>query len=360
MSNQLISEQKDLIKVCDAINTCSVIGVDTEFLREKTYYAKLCLVQIAAGSDSWCIDVLALEDLSPLTEVFENESLLKVFHSSRQDFEVIYQQFGCLPKPIFDTQIAAGFCGADAQAGYATVLKSEFSIELDKSQTRTDWSRRPLSNEQIEYAINDVLYLEALYKHYKLKLEQLNHAEWFDQELQTLFNLDDYQMLPQNAYKRLNGSSFSKASQYFLRELANWRESLAQNKNIPRSWVLKDKEVYELAEILPESEEEMKQTHIGKQSFVRKNTQHILQLANKNKNLNDVDSLWETYQPFDAEQKTVVKGIMKKIAEIAKTEEIAQTILATRKEVEMFVRDQDRSIISKGWRADFLLEKLKK
>ena len=358
MNNPLVSEQKDLIDVCDAVNQCSVVGVDTEFLREKTYYAKLCLVQLAAGGESWCIDVLALDDLSPLAEVFENESLLKIFHSSRQDFEVIYQQLGCLPKPVFDTQIAASFCGADAQAGYATVLKDEFSIELDKSQTRTDWSRRPLSDKQIEYAINDVHHLEPLYKHYQQKLEQLGREDWFNQEVLTLFNVDDYQMLPENAHNRLNGSSLTVISQHFLRDLAHWREALAQNKNIPRSWILKDKDVYELADMLPTSEEMLKKARISNQSFVKKNAQYILQMALDNKNQSDAKQLWKPYKPFEPEQKAIVKELMKKIAEIAEHVGIAQTVLATRKDVEAFVRDQSESAISKGWRAGFLLEKI--
>ena len=359
LSKQLISEQKDLIEVCASINKCSVVGVDTEFLREKTYYAKLCLVQLAAGGKSWCIDVLALEDLSPLAEVFENQSLLKIFHSSRQDFEVIYQQLACLPTPVFDTQIAASFCGADAQAGYATVLKNEFSIELDKSQTRTDWSRRPLSDKQIEYAINDVHHLEPLYEHYQQRLEQLGREDWFNQETQSLFNIDDYQMLPEHAYKRLNGSSLTVLSQHFLRQLAYWREDVAQNKNIPRSWILKDKDVYELAEMLPVSESTLKKTRIGSQSFVRKNAKHIVKMANDCKSLNDMEFLWKAYQPFNPEQKALIKDLMKRIAEIAKHENIAQTVLATRRDVEAFVRDQALSTISRGWRADFLLDKLK-
>lgn len=358
MTKQLISDSKDLIDACSIVNACSVVGVDTEFLREKTYYAKLCLVQLAAGGSSWCIDVLALEDLSPLADIFKNRSLLKIFHSSRQDFEVIYQQLGCLPAPVFDTQVAASLCGSDAQAGYATVLKKEFSIELDKSQTRTDWSRRPLSDKQIEYAINDVHHLEPLCKHYQSKLGKLERMSWFEEEINTLFNINDYKVLPERAHVRLNGSSLTVISQHFLRDLAYWRESIAQRKDIPRSWILRDKEIYELAELLPFTESVLKKSNLGKHAFVRKNAEQIVKMANDCKNRDASKALWKNYQPFDIEQKTVIKEIMKKIAEIAKQESIAQTVLATRRDVEMFVRDKSLSTMSQGWRGDFLSNKI--
>ena len=316
------------------------------------------MVQLAAGEHNWCIDVLALEDLSPLADLFTNEAILKVFHSSRQDFEVLYQQLDCVPKPVFDTQLAASFCGADAQAGYATVLKKEFQIELDKSQTRTDWSRRPLSAKQIEYALNDVIYLERLYLHYQAELESQGREAWFLEETESLYVLDDYQMLPERAHQRLNGSSMSIASQHLLCDLAHWREQLAQSKNIPRTWILKDKDLYFLADLLPSSEGELENKAIAQQAFVRRNLKRIIQMTQQVLADRQLQRIWQAYEPFDAEQKAQVKNLLKQMAALAEEYNIAQTMLATRKDLEAFIRDENSSGITKGWREQFLLEKL--
>ncbi|MGH1540199.1 MAG: ribonuclease D [Arenicella sp.] len=358
LDKKLITDQSDLQKVCEAAALEPAIGIDTEFLREKTYYAKLCLVQIAVGDQAYCIDVLALDDLSALADILTNTGVVKVFHSCRQDFEVIYQQLGCLPTPVFDTQLAAAFCGNDAQVGYANILQQEYGVELDKSQTRTDWSRRPLKAQQIDYAVNDVVYLVQLYKDFQKRLQENGRLDWFNEETQQFYAIEDYAADPDLAYQRLNGSSLLPANQHFLSSLAAWRDQLAQKKNIPRTWILKDKELYELADLMPQSEAVLQRSKLNSIPFMRKNSQQIVQRAVEFASKDNLRRIWQIYQPFDAEQKSICQSLMKQVSSFAQQHSVAQAVLATRKDVEAFVRDVNSSRISQGWRGQLLMPSL--
>jgi len=204
--NYLIEEQHQLMGLEPLIKGLGeqsrVVAVDTEFLREKTYNAKLCLVQLGIGEHQYCIDVLAIDDLSLLVELFSDEKILKLFHAARQDMEVIYQTFNVLPKPIFDTQLASAFCGGDMQQGYGAMVQERTGVELAKTQSRTDWTRRPLSAEQIEYAGDDVAHLEELYRQTHKLLEENQRLDWYHNEIESYYELDKYIIDPTLAYKR--------------------------------------------------------------------------------------------------------------------------------------------------------------
>jgi ribonuclease D len=222
------------------LQTCVSLGLDTEFLRERTYRAELCLLQLSSSSDAWCVDPLALDDLSPLAGILTAPSITKVMHASRQDVEVLFPIAG-LVRPLFDTQIAAALTGLPAQIGYGELVRRLLGKELSKSHTRTDWSRRPLSPEQIEYALDDVRYLLPLKSLLEEQLERSGRLSWLREELLELEDARNITTDPDEAWLRLKGlRSLDPARERLAQLLAAWRERRAIERNRPRGWILDD------------------------------------------------------------------------------------------------------------------------
>jgi len=326
----------------------SVVAVDTEFLREKTYKAQLCLVQLGIGEHQYCIDVLAIEDLSLLTDLFENEQVLKLFHAARQDLEVIYQTLGVLPRPIFDTQLANAFLGSDMQIGYGALVLERLEVELPKTQSRTNWTRRPLSAEQIEYAGDDVAYLEMLYTQALNDLKATDKLAWYETELESYYQLDKYLIDPTQAHTRLSGGGLRIRHQYILKDLAEWREQTAIKKNIPRTWVLRDDKLFELACSNAKNDEEVKKLGVfGRKSVVYMAPQ-VLQVMH-NVKIGE-DRIWRRIEPLGKSEKRVCNLMMKDLSRIAGAQNIAQGLLATRKDVENLYRYRQSKKLLMGWR----------
>ena len=338
-------------------DTGATVSVDTEFLREKTYNAKLCLVQIGIGEHQYCIDVLAIDDLSLLVNLLADTKILKLFHAARQDMEVLYQTFGIMPKPIFDTQLAAAFCGADMQVGYGGMVLDELGVDLPKTQSRTDWTKRPLSAEQVEYAGDDVAYLESLYLKSRASLLEQGKLAWFEQEIESYYDPDLYVIDPELAYKRLSGGGFKLKQQYVLKDLATWRERSAQQKDIPRTWVLRDERLYELSSKLPSSVEQILDMKI----FGRKSAKYLAPKAAKLISQVEVgeEVIWSKVEPLTRPQKALCSSLMKQIREIAENTKMAPALLATRKDVERIVRSRNVENSLKDWRRGLLNEVFK-
>lgn len=334
----------------------SIVAVDTEFLREKTYNAKLCLVQLGIGQDQYCIDVLAIDDLSLLAEMFANENILKLLHAARQDMEVIYQTFNVLPKPIFDTQLAAAFCGADMQIGYSAMVEERLGIELPKSQARTDWTRRPLSEEQVQYAGDDVAHLEELYRGELSNLEQSNKLEWYQQELQSYYEPGMYVIDPALAYQRLNGGSLKIAQQYTLKALAQWREEMAQTRDIPRSWVLRDDKLFDLAIKRPKKAEDVIEMNVlGRKSAHRLAPKVANVIASTTVG---EERIWRKVEPLTKQQKSQCSKLMKELAAFSQQHNVAQALMGTRKDVESLYRHRQSKKLMNGWRKGMVGEPL--
>lgn len=229
----------------------SAIGLDTEFLRERTYRAELCLVQVSASDDATCVDPLALEDLEPLARALTAPGTLKIMHASRQDIEVLLPVTG-LVRPVFDTQIAAALTGLPAQVGYAELVRRLIGRELAKTHTRTDWSRRPLSPEQIDYALDDVRYLLPLKDLLQEQLRQLGRLEWLAEELSALEDASNFTTAPENAWLRIKGlSGLDEERRGLAQRLAAWRERRAIERNRPRGWILDDTALREIVLRVP-------------------------------------------------------------------------------------------------------------
>jgi len=227
--------------LCTRLATSEWLALDTEFMRERTYYPKLCLVQVATPQVVACVDVLALTSLEPLLTVLDDTRILKVMHSARQDLEMFFNLNGQVPAPLFDTQLAASFAGFPDQAGYATVVQGVLGVNLEKSHTRADWTRRPLSPAVRQYAADDVRYLREIYPRLKHKLETGQRLDWLQAETARLMDPATYRPDPDNVWQRLRGLQRLKSRQLAaVKALAAWRERTAMQSDLPRQWVLKD------------------------------------------------------------------------------------------------------------------------
>jgi ribonuclease D len=255
---QTISTTDALAAYCAKAMDAPFVTVDTEFLRERTYYAQLCLVQMALpGSDeadAVLIDPLA-EGLSldPLYDLFRAEGVVKVFHAARQDLEIFHVEGDVVPAPLFDTQVAAMVCGFGEQVGYETLVRRIANAPLDKSSRFTDWSRRPLSDAQKTYALADVTHLRQIYEHLQKQLEKSGRTHWMEEELGTLTDASSYVVAPEEAWRRLKLRNASPKVLAIARELAAFRERMAQERNIPRNRILKDDALMELVSTKPRS-----------------------------------------------------------------------------------------------------------
>lgn len=354
--NHLIEAQSQLTELEPLFRQLSVqksaVAVDTEFLREKTYNAKLCLVQLGIGEHQYCIDVLAIDDLSVLVDLFSDQNVLKIFHAARQDMEVIFQTFGILPQPIFDTQLAAAFCGSDMQIGYGAMVEKHTGIELPKTQSRTDWKRRPLSKDQLAYAADDVAHLEALYLAVLAQLKSSNKLEWYSAEIDSYYDTDKYVVDPAQAYKRLSAGSLKLCQQYTLKSLAEWREIMAQERDIPRSWVIRDDKLFSLAERQPKTEKEVKEMAV----FGRKSASYLARKAAAIISSVEVgqEIIWRRVEPLTKQEKNICNALMKEIAKLAKEHQIAQALLGTRKELETLYRHRQSDKMLTGWRENLV------
>jgi ribonuclease D len=262
-----ITTTHDLTKFCNRAGHCAYVTVDTEFLRERTYYSKLCLIQLAlpgrSNDDAVLVDPLAEGlSLAPLYDLFRNEAVVKVFHAARQDLEIFYVDAKVIPAPLFDTQVAAMVCGFGDQVGYETLVRKIAKQSLDKSSRFTDWSRRPLSDAQKTYALADVTHLRQIYEYLSAKLEKTGRSHWMAEELATLTTPDTYVIDPAHAWERVKTRSSSPRLLAIVRALAEFRESYAQTRDIPRSRVFKDDALIELASTKPKTFDDLQKSRL--------------------------------------------------------------------------------------------------
>ncbi|WP_420858403.1 ribonuclease D [Marivivens marinus] len=262
-----ITTTEALAEFCERAALHPYVTVDTEFLRERTYYSKLCLLQMAYsdadGGDAVLVDPLA-EGLSlePVYDLFRNPNVVKVFHAARQDLEIFYVEAGLIPEPLFDTQVAAMVCGYGEQVGYETLVRKIAKAELDKSSRFTDWSRRPLTDAQLTYAVADVTHLRQIYEVLSKRLEQSGRARWVAEEMAVLRDPATYVTKPSEAWERIKTRTNSPKFLAVVKELARFREGYAQSRNIPRTRVFKDDALIELASTKPTSDKDLSRSRL--------------------------------------------------------------------------------------------------
>jgi ribonuclease D len=258
---KLITTTEDLAAFCKPLAATEFIAVDTEFMRERTYWPKLCLAQVAGPDDAAAIDALAEGiDLAPLDELMANAKVLKVFHAARQDLEIFYLRMNKVPQPLFDTQIAAMVCGHGEAASYESLATKLAKAKIDKSSRFTDWSRRPLSERQISYALSDVTHLRVVYEKLRRQLEKSGRLSWITEEVAVLNDPATYRADPEQAWRRLKPRGASPRLLGTLKEVAAWRERTAQRIDIPRQRLLRDEQLLEIASHAPKTTEDLAMT----------------------------------------------------------------------------------------------------
>ncbi|HEY6125589.1 MAG TPA: ribonuclease D [Steroidobacteraceae bacterium] len=334
-----------------------VLALDTEFMREKTYRAELCLVQIATGDGAACIDPLASPDLSVLTPLLGATGGVKIMHAARQDLEVLYPAVGMV-QPVFDTQIAAALAGHPSQVGYGELVRRLLGVELAKAHTRADWSRRPLSAAEQEYALDDVRHLAALRASLLETLAAKGRVAWLDEELAGLANPDALRVAPEEAWKKIKGLPALDPQRHELAQaLGAWRERRAAERNRPRGWILDDVSLREIVLRLPRSTESLLALPEMQESVVRKCGEELLALV-ADARIGDPPPPLPRRERPDPAHLALVKRLADVATDVAKGLEINAEVLATRRELEKLAAGKRDVSLLRGWRKDILGEKL--
>ena len=350
---QYINTADQLRELCGHIQKASWLALDTEFLREKTYYSKFCLLQIATPDWVACVDPIALPELSELFEAIYNPNIVKVFHSCHQDLEIFYQMTGKVPGPIFDTQVAAPLLGYQDNPGYAMLVSSLLNINLNKAHTRADWSKRPLTEAEIQYAADDVIYLCQIYQIMLQKLESLGRAGWLKHDFAELENPDNYQVLPEKAWLKLRGKNKLTSKQLaIVQALTEWREKTAQAENRPKTWLLRDELVFDMAKLQPETVAELTTIRNINERTVHRYGRKLCELIAIAKN-NEPQPLKEKDKAIKKNQQhEAILDILTALVRIrAEENSLNPTILATRKDLEVLMfNDEEGCPLLHGWR----------
>lgn len=355
-----IDSVESLERFCSALRGAEWLALDTEFLREKTYFPKFCLLQIAADTQQVaCIDPLALPTLEPLRELLFDTRILKVFHAGRQDLEIFYHLWGALPGPVFDTQIAAPLVGMADQISYAGLVAELLGVNLSKSHTRTDWSIRPLSASQIRYAADDVIYLAEAFQKLRNRLQVQGRYQWLQADFAQLLEPSLYENPPDLAWQRISGASQLRGrSPAVLKALAAWREQLAREENVPRSWIIKDEMLVNLARLLPRTIEDIRLMRGLDERIVRRHGEHLLNLietASVQPQL-VVQAVKPTRKT--PEQEALFDLLAAVVKLNAARHAMNPAMLASRKDLEQFVEEPASSRLLESWRKEMIGEDL--
>lgn len=350
MTNHLIDTQKPLDDACRRLAGESAVGIDTEFLRVRTYYPKLALVQMSAGDTIYCFDPLVRDlNLDGLWSVLADPGVLKVFHSARQDIEVLLYTAGIMPAPLFDTQIAAALLGYSEQTGYAALVEAEFGETLPKGAQRTDWTKRPLSKAQLGYAANDVRFLLPLYDRLRDRLERLGRLTWAQEDFQRVLDPDLYEGDPADAYRRVGrGAHLKRPAQHYLRNLCAWREQAARRRNLPRHWVVNDEAIAAIAAAGPRSVADLGRIDGVRRDLVQRDGDAIVKCIEAPDNVEA--PLWAKPEPLTANQKALKVALIDTLKARATELGIAESVLMTRSDVERLVRGAALEDVILGWR----------
>ena len=337
------------------------LALDTEFMRESTYHAQLCLVQVATETDCLLIDPLAGLELAPLHQLLQDRGKRKILHAARQDLEVLQLAGGTVPGPVFDTQVAAALLGYPAQVGYAELVARQLGHSIDKGQTRTDWSKRPLSAAQLAYAADDVRHLLVLHQELETSLAAKGRAGWVEEETAVYEDAALYRTDPAAAWKRLKGlNRLQPHEQAVARALAQWREQRAIESDRPRSWILADEALYAIATRAPESIPALDAIESLPSGVVRKRGDELLALVQTARSGEMPAPLEAPRKPSNEEQALAAR-LLKAVRDEATALGIAAEVLATRRDVEAIAFGSvslERSPLVRGWRGQVLAEKL--
>ena len=360
MSITPIVDTDTLAAFCDHQKGAQFITVDTEFVREKTYYPILCLVQIAGPEKEAVIDAIAPGiDLSPLAALFADESIIKVLHASRQDNEIFYNLFGAVPTPMFDTQIAAMVCGFGDQVAYGTLAQKLVGVAIEKTSRFADWSHRPLTDKQLTYALSDVTHLRTAYEKLAAELAESGRSHWLDSEMEILTDPATYNMNPFAAWRRIKSRTTNGKFLAVLREVAAWREEEAQKRDIPRNRLLRDDSLLDISAHTPKNEKALARTRGLPKGFANgRLADGLLNAIERGVNTP------ETERPKIAPRESLPNGLGP-LTDLLKTllklrceeEKVAPKLVASADDIERIAAFDDADVPAlKGWRREIFGE----
>jgi ribonuclease D len=356
MSQAPLSDSDCVAALAARLSAAPYVALDTEFMRERTYRAQLCLLQLATNTEAQCVDPLAGISLDALTPALTN-STPKILHAARQDLEVLWPLFGAIT-PVFDTQVAAALTGLPAQIGYSDLVRRLLGVELAKAETRTDWSKRPLSDAQLRYAIDDVTHLGALRDALGEQLDKLGRLSWLGEELHDLARADTLFVDPEKAVDRLRWSAELDADRARLAQrLAAWRERRAAEKDLPRSWVLDDSALRALVLRPPRALQDLEAVSELTPGFRERTGPLILEIVAAAQLPTQLPPPAQRSRP-DPEQQARVKKLSEIVQKRASELQLAAELLATRRELESIARGESTADVLKGWRREVVGEAL--
>jgi len=349
-----IDSNPKLQKLCDQLSDCGVLALDTEFIRTDTFYPKIALIQISDGQQCWLIDVLAVDEFSALKSLLESPKTTVIFHACAEDLEVLDHGLDIQPTHIFDTQIAAGLTNVGYCMGYARLVEALFDIQLDKQETRSNWLARPLSQRQLDYAEIDVLYLHRLYKKLHRALDDQQRREWFDEETESLFTLVDGRKNLRDYYLRVKGAwRLNAKSLTALNRLCNWRETMARTRDMPRSRIVSDAVLLEIAKQLPRTRQQLFDIEDWYPGSVKRYGDSVLKEIEA---ASQEAPLTPLSQPLAKHMNAIMKNIRGSLASIAQDQQIPQEFLCNKKELEDILRSSRQGCclwptrLTEGWR----------
>ena len=351
-----ISTYEELESFCTAASAFPAVAVDTEFLREKTYHARLCLVQVATPESCAVIDPLAIDDLGPLAALLTDAGTVKVFHACSQDMEVLYHTLGSLPSPIFDTQVAAAFLGERVQISYNGLVHAFCGVSLPKSESLTDWSRRPLTDRQVEYALDDVRYLIDAYAEIERRLVNLGRMSWVEDEMRPLRDAAHYAVEPRQAYKRVKRiNSCTRRQLAVARELAAWRERRAMQTDVPRTWIMSDEVLLALVKRVPRDAGDLRRIRGTEQLSDRDVEAALVAIGNgarcPSANMPSADHSRRAPTP---ETESVCDLLYALLRLVSERSGVATSFIASRDDLYDYIERPERSPLREGWRFELV------
>lgn len=351
-----ISTYEELSAFCERAARFNAIAVDTEFLRERTYHPRLCLVQVATPDECAVIDVIAIDNLAPLAILMRDEGTVKVFHACSQDMEVLNYTLGALPAPIFDTQIAAAFLGERMQTSYNGMVHAFCGVTLPKSESLTDWSRRPLTPEQIEYALDDVRYLIKAYDVIMERLDESGRASWVLDEIKPLTDRSHYVVDRRVAFKRVKRvNSLTRRQLAVARELAAWREARAEYSNIPRKWLMSDEVLIALSKRPPHDAASLRRVR-GTEQLSDADVAGALSVIARGESCpaDKYPFIARTHKPASPELESVIDLMYALIRLVGERSGVATAMIASRDDLVDYVDHPQDSPLREGWRFELV------
>ena len=349
----IITQTDDLSAFCQRAAVFPSITIDTEFIRERTYYPRLCLIQIATDDEAVIIDPMADGiSLEPLIELLNNENVLKVFHAARQDLEIFYHLSGKIPHPVFDTQVAAMVCGFGESVGYEGLVRQLTGDQIDKSSRFTNWAQRPLTQKQLDYAVSDVTHLRIVYAKLAKKLEQTNRISWIKEEMAELVAESTYDVHPEEAWQRLKLRTRSPQFLIMVQAIAQWRETVAQKIDVPRGHVLKDEAVMDIAASKPKAVADLQKIRGMNRGLDKALLQDLIDVVAeaKAKPKSEAPEAPPT-RDMPPESRAAIELLRVLLKRQCDNKNVAQKLVATRNELELAaIGKLDQTHLTHGWR----------